>query len=72
MLPELTAAIAVEGVHTCFRAGLRIDIGTGDNPIRGYEDIAVEEVLCRRPIAHVRFPPNCAGIRVEAAEVAIT
>ena len=40
--------------------------------IRPYEDIAVEEMLPRRAIAHVRFPLSLSGRGVEAAEEAVT
>jgi hypothetical protein len=58
-------------VHTRFRSAPRVDIRTSDNPIRRYEDVAVEEVLLRRPVAYVRFPFNPPGRGVEAAEEAV-
>ena len=55
-------------MHTRFRSALRVDIRTSDNPIRRYEDVAVEEVLLRRAVAYVRFPLDPSGRGVEAAE----
>jgi hypothetical protein len=55
-----------------FRSGRRIDVRTGDDPIRGDEDVAVEKILLCPAIAHVRFPVNPSGPDVEAAEDTIT
>jgi len=58
-------------VHARFRAGLRVDIRTRDDPIRCDEDVPVEEILLRRSVADVRFPLNLAGRGVETTEEAI-
>ena len=71
VLPELTAAVGIEGVHTRFRSGLRVDIRTGNNPIRCDEDVAVEEVLLCGAVAYVRLPLDLTAGSVEAPEDAI-
>ena len=55
-------------MHTRFRSGPRVDVRTSDDSIRCNEDVAVEKVLLRRPVADVRFPLDLPGRGVEAAE----